>query len=155
MRVFTDCLRWALVLGAACGDAPPPAAPARVLQRGQELLLSVGESVQLAEAPATRIRFEGVVSDQRCALGAQCSVAGAVTVAFDLLAADGGKRTVQLALLDGSGPSACVALGGGALSLREVEPHPSPDGPVKRDEYRVRITSTEACPAAGSSSRVQ
>lgn len=152
-KASTLVLAWAVLWSSACMDPPPAAAPPRLIVRGQELDLSVGETVLLAETPATRFRLEGVVSDHRCARGAQCAVAGAVSVALDLLAVDGAKRTVQLATLDRAGagpglqdsPTACVMFGTGALHLRAVEPLPSLDGPVKRDLYRVRVEVTDTC----------
>lgn len=142
----------ALAACSACAGPQPTAAPERVLARGETLELSMGETVQLSAAATTRLRFEGVVSDHRCAPGADCAVPGAVTVALDVLD-NASKHTVKLALMDRVGegparqnlPAPCASLKAGAIMLRTVEPLPSADGPVKRDAYRVRLLSRDDC----------
>lgn len=96
--------------------------------------LAVGNRVSLVDQGIT-LRFDGVVTDSRCPMGAFCTVAGQAVLSFSLT---GPKAPVSGRLLLASDrPDSTLGV---VLSAEEVTPYPRINQPAPDPRaYRVKL----------------
>ena len=101
-----------------------------------ELTLAPGESRRVPEVEAT-ITFEAIVEDSRCPTGVTCIWEGDAAVSVRIEDADGKPGTYTLHTADRFEREAVH----GAIRVRliSVAPHPTAEGPVKAEDYRVTL----------------
>ena len=90
--LLSACDREAVATAAARVTAATPATPASARVDGL-VVLAPGQSADLAAA--TTLRFERIVGDSRCPVGAQCIWEGEVTIALTLTA-PAGRTALEL-----------------------------------------------------------
>ncbi|HSM60199.1 MAG TPA: hypothetical protein VK849_05355 [Longimicrobiales bacterium] len=127
----------AMLPGAACSTStdPQPRADALLAGGEVELTLSVGEEVQV---PGTvlRVGFTRIEEDSRCPIDVICVWQGnaAVELAFTL----GTGPTVPHVVNTTLEPHAATT-GGYTVTLLEVQPAPTSQGPIDEERYRVKV----------------
>lgn len=128
----------ALLLAAAlaCTNALPRA-EGRAAFPGERFELHPGESATITGTPAT-VRFERIVSDNRCAIDVVCIVAGEARASFRLEAEPGRSETFTL---DTARNAAAVA-GGYRISLVSVSPAPRSTVSIDPRNYIVELVVT-------------
>jgi hypothetical protein len=99
--------------------------------------LSVGQSVNVPDTDV-KVTLEEIVEDSRCPTGTTCIWAGDATVSIAIAS---GKSTPSKVMLHTNGQFAQEAEQSGVLvRLMDVAPHPTADGPPRREAYRVSLS---------------
>jgi hypothetical protein len=129
--VALSCAKSATTCDAGTGAcASPPDAVAAV---GQDVVLSVGQSVQIDGA---RIQLERIAEDSRCPSDVQCVWAGNARVALRVSKEGVPERGVELNTTVGAKDA---AIDGHVLRLVGVSPTPTSTGPIPSGSYRVTL----------------
>lgn len=101
-----------------------------------ELTLAPGESGRVPDSEAA-ITFEAVVEDSRCPTGVTCVWEGDAAVRIRVEEPGAAPATYTLHTSDRFGREA--KHGSIRIRLAAVTPHPTADGPVKAEDYRVTL----------------
>ncbi len=124
----------AALLGTGCYSytAPRLGSPA-------DVVLAIGGGVQVDAV--LQVVFLGVPADSRCPATAECVYAGDATVVLGVSLGTG--PTVADSLHTNQGPKA-VAAGRYIITLLELTPYPQIPGPIPADQYRARLSISQA-----------
>lgn len=117
----------------ACASSAQSPAVAQTMST-TEITLAPGESKSVPESKAT-LTFEGVSEDSRCPTGVTCVWEGDAAVRIRVEEPGGEPATYTLHTSDRFGREAVH--GSIRVRLISVAPHPTADGPVKAEDYRV------------------
>lgn len=124
----TTVLAFVVALGTACNS------PTGVDELPTTVSLSVGNSVSLVQQGVT-LRFDSVVTDNRCPMGVFCIVAGQAILSFSLTGTNA-PPSGRL-LLASDRPDSTLGV---VLSAEEVTPFPRTDQPPPdRRAYHIRL----------------
>ena len=128
----------ALLLAAAlaCTHALPRT-ESRTILLGERFALHPDESAMFTGTPA-KVRFEEIVSDNRCAIDVVCIVAGEARASFRLEAEPGRSETFTL----DTARNMAVVAGGYRISLVSVSPAPRSTVSIDPRNYTVELIVT-------------
>ncbi|MCO6493617.1 MAG: hypothetical protein J5I98_34675, partial [Phaeodactylibacter sp.] len=84
------------------------------------------------------ITFRDVVEDSRCPTGAVCVWEGQARVQLDVQSEDG-SQSIELAFQASRSSFDRDTVGGYAISLMNVSPHPREGQTIKKQDYRIRL----------------
>jgi hypothetical protein len=128
-------MRWAILgLGLslfATGLCSPTQPEADV---DQDVVLAPGQSADVAGAPMT-IRFEAVVSDNRCPVDVECIQAGDGVIQISV---SGGGASAEHQLHTTGEPKS-VKHGDLEIALLQLRPQPVSTRAIQPDEYRATL----------------
>lgn len=122
----------------ASGESGGTAAQSRAL--GDPVTLKPGERA-VFEADRLHVRFDKVVSDSRCPKGAQCVWAGEAVVRLTVTLPDKSNKTVDV---KASVTESAATVGAFRLSISDLQPAPTTEGPVRDSDYRVTLVVAKA-----------
>jgi len=117
-----------LLASSACSSSPADASPVPV---GRDFDLKAAESVRL-EGTDLVIRFDAVLNDSRCPVGAQCITAGDATVRLALREGDGASTRLELHTMEEPKEGFHGAF---VVRLGELRPLPREGRPVAAADY--------------------
>lgn len=122
----------------ASGESGGTAAQSPAL--GDPVTLKPGERA-VFEADRLHVRFDKVVSDSRCPKGAQCVWAGEAVVRLTVTLPDKSNKTVDV---KASVTESAATVGAFRLSISDLQPAPTTEGPVRDSDYRVTLVVAKA-----------
>lgn len=102
---------------------------------GEPVTLKPGERATF-QAERLQVRFDRVVSDSRCPRGAQCVWAGEATVRLTVTLPDRSTKAIDVKT---SLTDAATTVGAFQITVNDLTPLPTVDGPVREADYRVTL----------------
>lgn len=102
---------------------------------GEPVTLKPGERATF-QAERLQVRFDRVVSDSRCPRGAQCVWAGEATVRLTVTLPDRSTKAIDVKT---SLTDAATTVGAFQITVNDLTPLPTVEGPVREADYRVTL----------------
>jgi hypothetical protein len=118
-----------LILTSACTESTT--ALTAPTGKAQQVTMAPGDTVPVADG--VRLRFDDVVSDNRCPTGVQCIVDGWVEMKVTVLE----DRTATSYQLFFDKPPNAITHNGRTIEVVRVDPHPQADRTIRKGEYRA------------------
>ncbi len=127
------CAVVALGCVTASGESGGMAGQSPVL--GNPVTLKPGERATF-QADRLQVRFDRVVSDSRCPKTAQCVWAGEAVIRLSVTLPDKTTKPVDVKT---SLTDAATTVGAFQISVNDLMPLPTVEGPVREADYRVTL----------------
>lgn len=107
---------------------------------GNPVTLKPGERATF-QADRLQVRFDRVVSDSRCPKNAQCVWAGEAVIRLTVTLPDKSTKAVDVKT---SLTDAGTTVGAFLISVNDLTPLPTVEGPVREADYRVTLVVSKA-----------
>ena len=138
--ILTSITAVILLLTACSAISRETATPAPLsASPGMPFILRVGQEA-LISGEGLRLRFDEVVEDSRCPLGALCVWAGQGVITLTIEGPDGAAGTLQLSTLPPN--DATTFLKQYDIRLQALTPYPASDEGISAGEYRATLLIT-------------